>query len=106
MRAQHDRILNNLSLDMNGIAKISFCGGARLMPDRNLYDRELVFDEAEFCARRHGQARLELDRRAILISVAPESPEVCDDCERVADRLTFALGDRHVCRRCARESAR
>src|SRR5258706_14713422 len=38
-------------LDMNGIARISFIGGARLMPARNGYDRELVFDEAEFCAR-------------------------------------------------------
>ena len=35
---------------MNGIARISFCGGERVMPARNGYDRELVFDEAEFCA--------------------------------------------------------
>lgn len=91
---------------MNGIARISFNGGERLMPARNGYDRELVFDEAEFCARRHGQARLQLDRSAILISVAAETPAVCARCGRPADRLTFALGDREFCRRCARQSAR
>ena len=92
---------------MHGIARISFAGGARLMPARNGYDRELVFDEAEFCARRHGAARLELDRAAILISVAAaEAAEICARCRKVADRLTFALGNRLLCRRCARQSAR
>jgi hypothetical protein len=91
---------------MNGIARISFSGGERLMPARNGYDRELVFDEAEFCARRHGQARLELGRSAILISVVAEAPAVCARCGKPADRLTFALRDRKLCRRCARQSAR
>jgi len=90
---------------MNGIARISFSGGERLMPARNGYDRELVFDEAEFCARRHGHARLELDRSAILIRVA-DAPAHCARCDKPADRLTFAFGDRMLCRRCARQSAR
>jgi hypothetical protein len=92
---------------MTGIARISFSGGARLMPARNGYDRELVFDEAEFCARRHGQARLEFNRSAMLISVAvADPPTTCASCGKQADRLTFALGDRTFCRRCARQSAR
>jgi hypothetical protein len=91
---------------MNGIARISFSGGERVMPARNGYDRELVFDEAECCARRHGQARLELDRNAMLISLAPDDPIQCTRCGKAADRLTFALGDRKLCRRCARQSAR
>src|SRR5262245_56476698 len=104
MRPQH-RFRLTFCLDMNGIAKISFRGGERLMPARNGYDRELVFDEAEFCARRHGKARLELDRTAMLISIAPDTPAPCARCDRQADRLTFALGDRMLCRRCARQSA-
>lgn len=92
--------------DMNGIAKIIFSGGERLMPARNGYDRELVFDEAEFCARRHGQARLEIDRNAMLISIVSGTPAECARCGKSADRLTFALGDRKLCRRCARQSAR
>jgi len=91
---------------MNGIARISFTGGERLMPARNGYDRELVFEEAEFCARRHGQARLELNRSAILISVAVSDEHLCARCGKPVDRLTFALGDRTLCRRCARQSAR
>jgi hypothetical protein len=90
---------------MNGIARISFSGGERLMPARNDYDRELVFDEAEFCARRHGRARLELDRSAMLISLATENPAECNGCGKAADRLTFAVGNRKLCRRCARQSA-
>src|SRR5215470_8224492 len=66
-----------IGLTMSGIARISFTGGARLMPARNGYDRELVFDEAEFCARRHGSARLEFDRSAMLISVALTDAPTC-----------------------------
>jgi len=92
---------------MSQIARISFSGGARLMPARNGYDRELVFDEAEFCARRHGSARLEFDRSAMLISVAlNDAPTTCGRCGKHADRLTFALGGRTLCRRCAWQSAR
>src|SRR6185503_9269345 len=78
--------------EMNGIARISFTGGERLMPARNGYDRELVFDEAECCARRHGQARLVFNRSAMLISVtAPDDAALCGRCGKPADRLTFAL---------------
>lgn len=77
------------------------------MPARNGYDRELVFDEAEFCARRHGEARLQLNRSAMVISVAPsESGTLCTRCDRTADRLTFVLDEDTLCRRCARRSAR
>jgi len=92
---------------MNGIARITYPGGERLMPARNGYDREVVFDEAEFCARRHGQVRLQLDRSAILIRVAAaEAPSICARCSKPTDRLSFALGNRTFCRRCARSSAR
>ena len=76
------------------------------MPARNGYDRELVFDEAECCARRHGRADLQLARSALIIRVAGEAHEVCARCGKPADRLTFAIGDRTLCRRCARQSAR
>jgi hypothetical protein len=92
---------------MNGIARISFTGGERLMPARNGYDRELVFDEAECCARRHGAARLQLNRAAIVISVSStDSGPICTRCDRTADRLAFVVGDHTLCRRCVRQSAR
>ena len=92
---------------MNGIARISFTGGALLMPARNGYDRELVFDEAEFCARRHGRVRLELERSALTISVAAAGANAtCTRCHKAADRLLFAGSAGTLCRRCARQSAR
>ena len=91
---------------MHGIARISVSGGARLMPARNGYDRELVFDDAECCARRHGEARLELGSAAILIRVATQPPIPCARCAKPVDRLAFALGARSLCRHCARRTAR
>lgn len=92
---------------MNGIARISFTGGARLMPARNGYDRELVFEEAEFCARRHGRVRLELEHSAMTISVADgKALTHCVRCGLPAERLLFAGARGTLCRRCARQSAR
>jgi hypothetical protein len=91
---------------MHGVARISFEGGARLMPARNRYDQELVFEEAEFCARRHGKAILELNRHAMSIRAASAGlPEACAKCARLASVL-FALGGDTLCRRCARKFAR
>lgn len=91
---------------MHGIAKITFSGGERLMPARNGYDRELVFDEAECCAKRHGEARLELAVDAVMVRPAATPAIACAACQRPIDRIDFALGPRHLCRRCVRRSAR
>jgi hypothetical protein len=91
---------------MHGIAKLTFSGGERLMPARNGYDRELVFDEAECCARRHGEARLELSSSAVLIRLAAGPTAPCARCQQPIDRVDFTLGAQHLCRRCVRVSAR
>ncbi|MBX3023492.1 hypothetical protein KF840_01140 [bacterium] len=91
---------------MHGIARLTFSGGERLMPARNGYDRELVFDEAECCAKRHGEVRLELSASAVLIRPTPVPVSACAQCERPIDRIDFAIGARHLCRRCVRLNAR
>ena len=92
---------------MNGIARLTFRGGERLMPVRSGYDRELVFEEAEFFARRHGRATLELDRLALQIGVAASGDAAtCAKCAQPLASLFFSVGDRHLCRRCARKSTR
>ena len=91
---------------MHGIARLTFSGGERLMPARSGYDRELVFDEAECCAKRHGEVRLELSSIAMLIRPARAPIGACAQCQRPIDRIDFALGKQHLCRRCVRLSAR
>jgi hypothetical protein len=92
-------------VDLNRLAKINFSGGTRLMPARNRYDRELVFEEAEFCARRHGSITLELGDAAIHIDRAlDEQPHSCASCSHAIGSLVFFLADRILCSRCARQT--
>ncbi len=91
---------------MHGIAKLKFSGGERLMPARSGYDRELVLDEAESCARRHGEVRLELSSVALLIRPARAPIAACAQCQRQIDRVDFTVGAQHLCRRCVRLNAR
>lgn len=91
---------------MHGIARLTFSGGERLMPARNGYDRELVFDEAECCARRHGEVRLELSSSAVLIRSTAPVGGACALCRAPIDRLDFTLDTRHLCRRSIRMNAR
>lgn len=76
------------------------------MPARNGYDRELVFEEAESCARRYGEALLELARSAVMIRVVGDPLASCERCSQPLDRLHFALADRRLCRRCVRRTVR
>ena len=92
---------------MNGVARISFDGGARLMPANSRYDRELVFEEAEFFARRHGKATLELNRSSMLVSSDPrEHGRACSKCGKPLGTLWFGVDAVLVCRRCARRTTR
>jgi hypothetical protein len=88
-------------------ARISFQGGALLMPAQNRYDREIVFEEAAFYARRYGQAKLELNRRELVISASGDAAGApCASCAQPLGALMFADRDRRFCARCARKSAR
>src|SRR5262245_57797934 len=93
--------------NVSGVARISFQGGCLLMPSKNSYDRELVFEQAEFYARRHGTATLEVSRRQMQISPAnPAANHSCSACAERLDRLTFAVAGREFCSRCARKTTR
>jgi len=80
---------------MKGVARISFQGGALLVPARTRYDHEVVFEHVETYARRHGTVRLELERKRYTVSV-------CTNCGYPLESLTYALGGRSLCLRCAR----
>jgi len=88
---------------VNRLAKINFNGGTRLMPARNRYDRELIFEEAEFCARRHGAITLELGDAAMHIDHTPDAPpRTCSACGDPIGALVFSLPKRALCGHCAR----
>ncbi len=91
---------------MHDVARIRFRGGERLMPARSGYDCELVFDEAECCARRYGEAQLELRSQAMLVRPTELGQVACASCRHPIDRIDFALGRRHLCRRCVRRDTR
>jgi hypothetical protein len=88
---------------MNDIARIRFGNGSLIMPARSRYERELVFEQAEFYARRHGQVRLELDRREMLISAAPDGLNVpCWKCGQRDGARRFIVSGRRLCGHCVR----
>lgn len=88
---------------MNSVARISYRGGALVMPARSLYDRELVFEQAEFYARRDGAAKLELNRQEVVVSVVNEGRErACTRCGAKERQLAFVSSGHTLCRHCAR----
>ncbi len=90
---------------MNGVARISFRDGALVLPARNQYDREVVFEEAEFRARRHGEAKLEMNRREMLLKAEEQHQfDPCATCGNGMGVVAFAVGDLSLCRHCARRS--
>ncbi|MBI4517400.1 MAG: hypothetical protein HY699_16475 [Deltaproteobacteria bacterium] len=92
---------------MKGVARISFHGGAILVPARTHYDHEVVFEYAEAYARRHGTVYVELDRKEFTVSfVGGSQARRCAGCTRQLDTLTYALGGRDLCLSCARSGAR
>ncbi len=92
---------------MKGVARIVFQGGALLIPARSQYDQENVFDHVESYARRHGTVRLELNRREFTVSCLTESERrTCANCKQQLESLTYALGGRTLCLRCARKGTR
>jgi hypothetical protein len=91
---------------MKGVARISFQGGALLVPARTRYDHEIAFEHATSYARRHGTARLDLDRKQFTInSVSDGARRLCAVCAHPLDTLTYALGGRELCLYCARRNA-
>jgi hypothetical protein len=87
---------------MHSIARIRFGDQALVMPARSAYERELVFEQVELHARRHGAVRLELDRRQMLISAVRSEPRPCSECGRHESPPSFRFGHRPLCRRCLR----
>lgn len=88
---------------MEQVAHIRYEGGGLLLPAQDPYDRELVFEEAECRARRHGAASVQFGRKEMSISIAaPREGVACADCEEPLGLLIFIIDRSRVCQRCAK----
>ena len=87
----------------NGMARISFDGGALLMPARQPYDCELVFQAATSYARRYGAVLLEMRGRPMTVTASETEEDPCDACGRTRGALTFHVVGSALCVECARE---
>jgi hypothetical protein len=95
----HPERLLTASCQPRGTARISFTGGALLMPARRPYDRAMVFEAAASHARRHGCATVEIDGVQIVVRLA-EGQTTCADCGREIAQLLFVRPDGVKCGRC------
>lgn len=92
---------------MSQIAQIRSDGGALLLPARDAYDREVVFEQAEFYARREGSVDLQLGHSEMRVSrsgVQGDAP--CARCHRPVGLVSYLMGARRLCTHCIRHSLR
>jgi len=88
---------------MGQIAHIRYDGGALLLPAQDPYDREVVFEEAEFCARRHGSVGVQFGHKRMWISLA-ETRTPCESCRHPMGLLSFVIEQHRYCSHCAKRA--
>ena len=88
---------------MGQIAHIRYEGGALLLPAQDPYDRELVFEEAESCARRHGSVGVQVGRKQMRINLS-DSKAPCESCRHPVGLLSFVIDQHRFSRHCAKHS--
>jgi hypothetical protein len=87
---------------MRLIAHITYPGGALVLPAHDPYDRQLVLQQAEACARRYGAVGLEVGGKQVRIH-RTVADSACDICARPCAALSFAMDGRRLCTRCVRQ---
>jgi hypothetical protein len=87
---------------MRLIAHITYPGGALVLPAHDPYDRQLVLQQAEACARRYGAVGLEVGGKQVRIH-RTVADAACDLCSRPCAALSFAMDGGRLCTRCVRQ---
>jgi hypothetical protein len=89
---------------MGQVAHIRYDGGALLLPAQDPYDREVVFEEAEFCARRHGSVGVQLGRKEMRVSTSAAHVRMpCHSCRQPVGPMSFLVDRRLLCAHCAKQ---
>jgi hypothetical protein len=88
-------------------ARIRCAGNAMLLPAENAYDRELVFEEAEFAARHHGKAGLKIGHTEIHVACSQATRGFpCARCGAAIRIVSYLVGRRRLCSDCAKHAVR
>jgi hypothetical protein len=88
------------------VAKIRFDAGALLLPANDPYDREVVFEQADFYARRHGSVDLEIGRAEMRAACGAVRPGmVCAGCHEPLRAVIFQVAERRFCTACVKRAA-
>ena len=91
---------------MTQIAQIRSDGGALLLPARDAYDREVVFEQAEFYARRNGAVDLEIGHSAVRLARSSGWDTPCMRCHRPVGMVSYLFHARRLCAHCVKNSFR
>jgi hypothetical protein len=91
---------------MKGVARISFHGGGLLLPAKTPYERELLFEHITDCTKRHGQVRLEFNRREWFVRLNTSPADVCTACRQPLEKVTYTIGEHRLCGQCIRRHIR
>jgi hypothetical protein len=90
---------------MNCTARIRSAGSAVLLPAENAYDRELVFEEAEFAARHHGTAGLKIGHTEMRVACSHAKRGVpCAYCGVPVKVVSYLVGRQRLCAQCAKNA--
>lgn len=90
---------------MHDTACIRWAGNAVLLPAENAYDRELVFEEAEFTARHYGKAGLKIGHTEMRVACSLELRGVpCARCGAPIKIVSYLVGRRRICILCAKNA--
>lgn len=87
---------------MKDIARLVFQDGGVVLPVKTPYDRELLFEYADQCVKRHGRVRIEIGHRRCVAKLCKDQPETCASCGSRLDRISYAIRAGTFCRFCAR----
>jgi hypothetical protein len=87
------------------IAKISFDAGTLLLPANDPYDREVVFEQADFYARRHGAVAVQIGSARIRAARSSEPGIICARCREPLRSVTFQVGESRFCTPCTKHAA-
>lgn len=88
------------------VATIHFEAGALLLPANNPYDREVVFEQVDFYARRYGSVDVQLGRAAMRAArCGGETGLACARCGEPLRAVLYQLGERRFCTDCAKRVA-